>query len=135
MDADDLKRRTRAFAVRVIHLVEALPNTSAAKVVGHQLLRAGTSIGANYRAACRARSQADFISKIGVVEEEADESVYWLELLVEAAVLPATKVQDLLDEANELTTLFAASGRTAKARRSSHFGADSKSEIGKYPWN
>ena len=119
MEAEELKRRTKTFAIRIIRLVEALPNTSTARVIGNQLLRSGTSVGANYRAACRARSQAEFISKIGVVEEEADESVYWLELLIEAAVLPPTKVQDLLDEANELTAIFAASGRTAKASRSS----------------
>ena len=114
MDADELKRRTKVFSLRVIRLVEALPNTPTARVIGNQLLRAGTSVGANYRAACRARSQADFISKIGVVEDEADETVYWLELLIEAGVFPAAKVQELLDEANELTAIFAASGRTAK---------------------
>ena len=114
MDADELKRRTKVFSLRVIRLVEAMPNTPTARVIGNQLLRAGTSVGANYRAACRARSQADFISKIGVVEEEADETVYWLELLIEAGVFPAANVQELLDEANELTAIFAASGRTAK---------------------
>ena len=127
MDAEDLKRRTKAFAVRIIRLVEALPNTSTARVIGNQLLRSGTSVGANYRAACRARSQAEFISKIGVVVEEADESVYWLELLIEAAVLPPIKVQDLLDEANELTAIFVASGRTAKERQTSRSSANPQS--------
>ena len=122
MDAEDLKRRTKAFAIRIIRLVEALPNTSTARVIGNQLLRSGTSVEANYRAACRARSQAEFIAKIGVVEEEADESVYWLELLIEATVLPTVQVQDLLDEANELTAIFAASGRTAKERQTSQIG-------------
>ena len=127
MDAEDLKRRTKAFAIRIIHLVEALPNTSTARVIGNQLLRSGTSVEANYRAACRARSQAEFIAKIGVVEEEADESVYWLELLIEATVLPVVKVQDLLDEANELTAIFAASGRTAKERQTSRSSANPQS--------
>jgi len=114
VDAEELKRRTKAFAIRIIRLVEALPNTSTARVIGNQLLRSGTSVGANYRAACRARSQADFVSKIGVVEEEADESAYWLELLVEAGILPIDRIRDLLNEANELTAIFTSSGRTAK---------------------
>ena len=129
MDAEDLKRRTKAFAIRIIRLVEALPNTSTARVIGNQLLRSGTSVEANYRAACRARSQAEFIAKIGVVEEEADESVYWLELLIEATVLPTVQVQDLLDEANELTAIFAASGRTAKERQTSRPGANPQSAV------
>jgi len=129
LDTDELKQRTKAFALRIIRLVEALPNTSTARVIGNQLLRAGTSVGANYRAACRARSQAEFISKIGVVEEEADESAYWLELLIEAAVLSPTKVQALLDEANELTAIFAASGRTAKERQTSRSSANPQSAI------
>jgi len=114
VDAEDLKQRTKAFALRIIRLVEALPSTSTARVIGNQLLRAGTSVGANYRAACRARSQADFVSKIGVVEEEADESAYWLELLIEAGILPIDRIRDLLNEANELTAIFTSSGRTAK---------------------
>jgi four helix bundle protein len=114
MDADELKRRTKAFALRIVRLVESLPNTSSARVIGNQLLRSGTSVGANYRAACRARSHADFVSKIGVVEEEADESAYWLELLVEAGILSADKVKDLVNEANELTAIFTSSGHTAK---------------------
>jgi len=129
LDTDELKQRTKAFALRIIRLVEALPNTSTARVIGNQLLRAGTSVGANYRAACRARSQAEFISKIGVVEEEADESAYWLELLIEAAVLSPTKVQALLDEANELTAIFVASGRTAKERQTSRSSANPQSAI------
>jgi four helix bundle protein len=114
MDADELKRRTKAFALRIVRLVESLPNTSSARVIGNQLLRSGTSVGANYRTACRARSHADFVSKIGVVEEEADESAYWLELLVEAGILSADKVKDLVNEANELTAIFTSSGHTAK---------------------
>ena len=127
MDAEELKRRTKAFAIRIIRLVEALPNTSTARVIGNQLLRSGTSVGANYRAACRARSQADFVSKIGVVEEEADESAYWLELLVEAGILSIDRIKDLLNEANELTAIFTSSGRTAKERQTSRPGANPQS--------
>ena len=127
MDAEELKRRTKAFAIRIIRLVEALPNTSTARVIGNQLLRSGTSVGANYRAACRARSQADFVSKIGVVEEEADESAYWLELLVEAGILSIDRIKDLLNEANELTAIFTSSGRTAKERQTSRSSANPQS--------
>lgn len=116
MDAEELKARTKAFALRVIHLVEALPKNRTGDVIGRQLLRAATSVGANYRAACRARSQVEFAAKIGIVEEEADESAYWLELVIEAGLVPAAKVQDLLAEANELVAIFVASARTAKRR-------------------
>ena len=116
MDADELKRRTKAFALRVIRLVEVLPKNRTGDILGRQLPRAATSVGANYRAACRARSQAEFASKIGAVEEEADECTYWLELIVESGLLPAAKVQDLLAEANELVAIFVASARTAKQR-------------------
>lgn len=116
MDAEELKARTKAFALRVIHLVEALPKNRTGDVIGRQLLRAATSVGANYRAACRARSQVEFAAKIGIVEEEADESAYWLELVIEAGLVPAAKVQDLLSEANELVAIFVASARTAKRR-------------------
>lgn len=129
MDADELKRRTKVFALHIVHLVDSLPNTSSARVIGNQLLRAGTSVGANYRAACRARSQADFVSKIGIVEEEADESAYWLELLAEAGILPADKVKDLLSEANELTAIFVASGRTARERQPLRSTGNPKSAI------
>jgi four helix bundle protein len=84
MNADEFKKRTRAFALRVVRLTEVLPKTGTADVIGKQLLRCGTSVGANYRAACRAKSQADFIAKMGIVEEEADETIYWMELLVES---------------------------------------------------
>ena len=114
--SDELKERTKKFGLSVIELVEGLPRTKAADVLGRQLLRAATSVGANYRAACRARSQADFVSKIGVVEEEADESGYWLELLLEAAIGDGAEVTRLLKVANELTAIFTASGRTARQR-------------------
>src|SRR5262245_33129291 len=85
----DLQRRTKQFAMRIIRLVERLPNTRTADVIGRQLLRSGTSVGANYRSACRARSPAEFCAKMGIVEEEADESGYWIELLVESGLVKA----------------------------------------------
>jgi four helix bundle protein len=112
--AEELKKRTRNFAVRVVQLFRALPNCSEARVVGQQLLRSGTSVAANYRAACKARSSADFISKLGIVEEEADETVFWLEFLVEAGLMRHERMLDLTDEAKQLTAIFAASRRTAK---------------------
>ena len=106
MTPDELKKRTKRFGLRVIHLVESLPKTRTAAVIGNQLLHCGTSVGANYRAACRGRSKADFIAKLGVVEEEADESAYWLEMLVDAKVLKPDSVAELLAEADELTAIM-----------------------------
>ena len=111
----DLTKRTKEFALRVINLTNALPGSSAGSVLGKQLLRAATSVGANYRAALRARSKRDFANKIGVVLEESDESCYWMELIVEANILPEARVSELLREANELTAIFAATHKTAKA--------------------
>lgn len=116
MKPDDLKGRSRAFGIRIIRLVETLPRTKTADVIGRQVLRSATSVGANYRAACRARSQAEFVARIGVVEEEADESAYWLEVLRDAGVTANKELSDLLKEANELTAIFTASGRTARRR-------------------
>jgi len=116
MDEEDLKRRTKQFALRVIRLVEALPRTRTAQVIGNQLLRSATSVAANYRAACRARSQADFVHKLGLVEEEADESLFWLEMVVETELMPSSRVQDLVQEADELTAIFVASRKTAKKK-------------------
>ena len=115
MDTEELKRRTKIFGLSVIRLVESLPRTKTADIIGRQLLRSATSVGANYRAVCRARSKADFVSKVGVVEEEADESLFWLELLHEVKAGDAECVTQLLREANELTAIFAASEKTAKA--------------------
>src|SRR5215213_3350350 len=103
MNSDEMKRRTRAFALRIVRLVESLPPSRTADVIGKQLLRCGTSVGANYRASCRAKSPADFIAKMGIVEEEADESVYWLELLVDGGFVTAERVADLIEEGNQLT--------------------------------
>jgi len=117
MNQKDLQERTKRFALEVIRLVESLPRTRTAEVIGKQLLRSATSVGANYRAACRSRSHAEFISKINVVEEEADESHFWLDLLAESGVVSHERVSGLLKEANELTAIFVATGRTAKQNR------------------
>jgi four helix bundle protein len=110
----DLKARTRQFAVRVIRLYRALRRSEEARVIGKQLLRSGTSIGANYRAACRARSKAEFVAKLGIVLEEADETVFWLELLPEVGLTPLELITPLIKEANELVSILVASLRTAK---------------------
>jgi four helix bundle protein len=116
VNAEDLKKRTKKFALRVLKLVAALPNTVQGRTVGGQLVRAGTSVGSNYRAACRGRSKAEFISKLGIVEEEVDESAFWLELIIEGELLKQRLVQPLLDEANELTRIIARSRVTASSR-------------------
>ena len=113
MKPDDLKKRTKQFALRVLKLVAALPKSLAGKTIGGQLVRAGTSVGANYRAACRARSKLEFIAKIGIVEEEADESAFWMELIIEGELLKPQLVQSLLIEANELAKIMASSGKSA----------------------
>jgi len=115
MTEAELKQRTKQFALRVLKLVNALPKTTAGRVLGNQLARSGTSVGANYRAACRGRSKAEFIAKLGVVEEEADESVYWMELIMEADLLPKERVRPLCREAGELTAIMAASRISASA--------------------
>jgi len=122
MNHDNLKQRTRKFALDIIELVESLPNDRVCNVLGKQLLRSGTSVGANYRSANRAKSPADFIAKMGIVEEEADESAYWMDLLEAARRLPAAKAQALVREAGELTAIAIASIRTARQTAS-----DSKS--------
>ena len=114
MRPEELKQRTKAFGLSVIEQVNTLPMTKSADVIGRQLLRAATSVGANYRSACRARSLADFVSKIGVAEEEADESMYWLELLCETHLVDSKRVEVLLKEADELTAILAASEKTAR---------------------
>ena len=113
MKADDLKVRTKQFALRVLKLVASLPNTMQGRAIGNQLVRAATSVAANYRAACRGRSRAEFIAKLGTVEEEADESAFWLELIIEAELLNQKKVGALLSEALELTKIMASSRITA----------------------
>ncbi|TAN82327.1 MAG: four helix bundle protein [Gallionella sp.] len=112
-----LKERTKSFALRIIGLVDSLPTGRTAEVIGRQLLRSGTSVGANYRAACRAKSVADFIAKMGIVEEEADECIYWMELLTEAKILPLAKLQALMAEADELVAITVSSIKTARTNK------------------
>ncbi len=112
--AEELKLRTKKFAVRIVNLFRSLPHSPDAQTLGKQLLRSGTSVAANYRAVCRSRSKAEFISKMSVVLEEADESVFWLELMGETGVIQTDRTQDLLKEANELVAIFGASLRTSK---------------------
>ena len=111
---EQLRDRTKAFALRVIRLFRSLPYRTDTQVLGKQLLRCGTSVAANYRAACRARSKAAFVAKMGVVVEEADEAVLWLELLTESGIVSPEKTEALLKEAHELTAIFTASHRTAR---------------------
>ena len=112
--ATQLKERTKQFAIRIIRMLRALPKTDEARVISRQLLRAATSVAANYRAVCRARSTADFIAKMGLVVEEADETVFWLELLADAGIVQKARLEQLEREANELLAIFAASQRTVK---------------------
>jgi four helix bundle protein len=121
MTPEELKLRTKKFALRVMRMCKSLPKSREADVIARQLLRCGTSVAANYRAACRARSQADFISKITVVEEESDESAFWMELIIEGEILKKSLVSALLQEANELTAIFTASGETAKGNNNPQF--------------
>jgi len=109
-----LKQRTKTFALRIIRMTQALPRSREADVIAHQILRSATSIAANYRATGRGRSKAEFIAKLGIVIEETDETVLWLELLVESGIMKAAKLRALLDEANQLLALFAASWHTLK---------------------
>ena len=115
--AEDLKLRTKRFALRIIKVCRFLPRSQEARVIGNQLLRSGTSVGANYWAACRARSRAEFASKVGIVVEEGQETVFWLELLVEAGLFRRPRMQGLLTEANELLAIFVASQITARSPR------------------
>ncbi|MCF7817220.1 MAG: four helix bundle protein [Kiritimatiellales bacterium] len=117
MDQNELKERTQQFALRLLKLTAALPNTPEALAIRKQLVRSGTSVGANYRACCRARSRAEFIAKIGVVIEEADESCFWMELIIKGEMLAQSKVESLLQEANELTAIMTASRKTAQDRK------------------
>lgn len=117
MNEEGLKKRTKQFALRVIRLVEALPRTQTVQVIGNQFLRSATSVAANYRADCRARSPADFVHKLGIVEEEADEPLFWLEMVVETNLMPTARVEGLIREANELTAIFVASRKTARKRK------------------
>jgi len=116
----DLKKRTKAFALRILKLVYALPKTTDGRALASQIVRSGTSVAANYRAACRARSTADFAAKMGIVEEEADETLFWLELLEESELVPAAKLAAIKQEANELIAITIASIKTARRNRGSN---------------
>ncbi len=116
MTEPELKTRTKTFALRALKLIDSLPETRSGRVLANQLGRSGTSVGANYRAACRSRSTAEMISKLSVVEEEADESAFWLELIGDHGLVQADKLAPLLREAGELTAIMVASRRTLAAR-------------------
>lgn len=114
MTPEQLQERTKAFALRIIRLFRSLPNSRVAQVIGTQLLRSGTSVGANYRAVCRSRSKAEFIAKLGIVIEEADESAYWMELLIGSEVIKKERLASLLAESRELTAIFNAARNTTR---------------------
>ena len=118
MTEEELKARTKDFGLRVMKLVDALPNTMAGRAIGSQLIRSGTSVGANYRAACGGRSKAEFAAKLGVAEEEADESAFWLELTMDGGLIDRKRVKRLYREAEELTAILTASVKTARSRQS-----------------
>ena len=115
----ELQERTRKFALRIVKLFRSLAKTDGARILGKQLLRSGTSIGANYRAACRAPSRAEFVAKLGIAPEEADETTFWLELLRDAGIFPEAMLRGIVQEAKELVAIFVASVRTAKGFTSS----------------
>ena len=117
-NADLLKDRTKRFALQVIQLCRALQRSQETSIISRQLLRSATSVGANYRAVCRARSTADFVSKLGIVLEEADETLFWIELLVESGAAHPDRIASVRTEANELVSIFVASLRTAKGLKS-----------------
>jgi four helix bundle protein len=118
VNPDDLKIRTRQFALRIFRLAESLPDTPTARVIRNQIVRCGSSVGANYRAACRAKSKPDFVSKLGTVEEEADETIYWMELLIDMGIVQPKRLTDLMNEADQILAIVIASIKTAK--RSMH---------------
>ena len=115
MDKAELQRRTKTFALRTMKLVRALPKDVVARAIASQLIRCATSVGANYRASCRGRSRAEFIAKLGIVVEECDETSYWLELIIEDAMLPRTKVEPLLREADEIAAIIYSAIRTTRS--------------------
>ncbi len=131
MNRDDRKERTKQFALRVMRLVEAMPNSAKGRALAAQLVRSGTSVAANYRAACRGRSRAEFIAKVGIVEEEADETALWLELIIADKLLTEKKVQALLTEASELVAIMAAT--YISARRNNGASEPKKSAIRNQP--
>jgi four helix bundle protein len=117
MHEEELKRRTKQFALRVIKLVGSLPRSIEGRAIGNQLIHSGTSVGANYRSACKGRSKAEFVAKLGIVEEEADETAYWLELIIEGSLLEKGLVEPLLKETNEIVAIMASSRKSASRER------------------
>jgi four helix bundle protein len=114
MTSEELKKRTKAFGVRVIRLVDLLPESRTTNIIARQIVRSGTSVGANYRAACRAKSRPDFVNKLRIVEEECDETLYWMELLIDAGKAKVSLLADLMKEADELVAIMVASINTAR---------------------
>jgi len=117
MTEQEFKKRTKDIAIRIIKLVDSLPGSKSSEVIGKQLLRSGTSVGANYRAACRAKSTADLLHKLSIVEEEADESLYWMELLIDAKIMPENKLAILMNDLNEIIAMIVASIRTMRSKK------------------
>jgi four helix bundle protein len=117
MQKEEFLKRTMAFGLRVIRLVESLPRRQVTTVLGNQLLRAGTSVGANYRAAVRGKSRADFIAKMGIVEEECDEALYWMEMLIESGSIKPALLKSLIDEGNQILAIVVASIKTARRNK------------------
>lgn len=113
---NDLKERTKKYALRIIKLVRALPKTIEGRAIGNQLIRSGTSVGANYRAVCRARSRAEFISKLGIVIEEIDESAFWLEIIIDAGIMKEELVSPLFNETNEIVAIMVSSSNSASRK-------------------
>ncbi len=120
MRGDALKGRTKKFGLAVLDLIDKLPNTITGRAIGNQLVRSGTSVGANYRAACRARSRAEFVARLGIVIEEADETAFWLEMISERAIVNYSLLQQLLNEANELVAVMTTSRKTAESGKNRH---------------
>jgi four helix bundle protein len=117
MNQVEFKKRTKGFAIRVIRLAGSLPETSTGRIIGRQLIRSGTSVGANYRAACRARSTAEFISRMGIVEEECDETLYWMEIIAETGIINRNRLDELIGEANEILSMVVSSIKTARSNK------------------
>jgi four helix bundle protein len=115
MTSEQLKHRTKQYSLAIISLVEKLPNTIATRIISNQLIKSGTSVGANYRAVCRARSNKEFIAKLTIVTEEADETLFWLEIILEKKWLDKATVQEVWNEGNELTAIFVSSLKTIKS--------------------
>jgi four helix bundle protein len=128
-----MKRRTKEFALRVLKLADRLPHSRSGNAIANQIVRSGTSVAANYRALCRAKSRADFVNKASIVEEQADESCFWLEMVIDAALFPSKRVNPLLQEANEITAMLVATRKTATTRSRKATIENPKSKIQNHP--